>query len=79
MLTEHLEDWLATFDGDDWTRSVVTALVDVALAAGAVFAGHQSIDDDLSPEARRAIEALEDLEALLDQVQDEAQPIALDA
>lgn len=63
----------------EYRRALVTALVDVALAAGAVFAGHQSIDDDLSPEARRAIEALEDLEALLDQVQDEAQPIALDA
>ena len=62
---DKLRSWFDTLEADPFTVAVVSALVDVAESSSQVFAGHQSIDDGLSPEAREAIEALEDLETAL--------------
>lgn len=67
MSHNKLRAWFETFtDSDSFTMDVIGALVDVAESAGHVFAGHQSIEDGLSQDAREAIEALENLEAALD-------------
>lgn len=67
MSYNKLRAWFETFtDSDQYTMDVIGALVDVAESASFVFAGHQSMDDDLSQDAREAIEALENLETALD-------------
>ena len=70
MSHSKLRAWFETFtDSDPFTLDVIGALVDVAESTGHVFAGHQSMDDGLSLDAREAIEALENLETALDDAQ----------
>ena len=74
MSYKKLRAWFETFtDADPFTMNVIGALVDVAESAGHVFAGHQSMDDGLSLDAREAIEALENLETALDDAEIDAE------
>lgn len=77
MSHSKLRAWFETFtDSDPFTMDVIGALVDVAESAGHVFAGHQSCDYGLSQGAREAIEALENLEAALDDAEIEQEAAA---
>ena len=77
MSHNKLRAWFETFtDYDPFTLDVIGALVDVAESAVHVFAGHQSMDDGLSLDAREAIEALENLETALDDAEIEKEATA---